>query len=1075
MKTCMQIFLLVLLVFIASVEAQNKSEPFKTQAELLMREGRYAEAIDQLDKYVTANPRVAKGYHLRALCFEKTMQYQYSVLDLRRAVRLDASNKEIRNDLSRVIGKWHELLYQKIDGHKRDLAIDPNKAFTYLEIGKSYRWLEEWSDAESWYDQYLKRDDNASPDEIIRYTEILAKTGSIIKGERILKKFVERYPTDWRLWSRYGYFVMWLGKNNLALDAFTKSLGFKPFFQEALDGLDLAKREGYLTQFPGRAFERVEYPIDRYYRLLEKNQEDDSLRYSLTRELISANRYEEAYQQLQALSPKHAEEEYYKSLLKKVTDYRDSTFNNAVESNTAILKEDPTNKGAVLKLAEAYGNLYYYDNALEVLSEYLQDIPENQDLDVRFLYAKYLAWNYEWEKSQSVLNKLLEIEPNNLDYILLRGQIGSWTVQDLDQAEKDLLKVYDGRPNSLPTVLGLVTVYSWKNNYPEAKKYLDIAHGLAPRSSEVESAESNYQLHLSAYEEVKVFEIKGEVGKLAQEGKCEEALTKYEEYRSKRTALTRDELIEFADVASCAKQYNKAIEAYNSILSESFDYRVALSRAKNYYYNQDTAKAVEELESLSKLNPDDDEAKLFLADTYVFTQNPNKAEEIYKSLLTKTEDENSKENLYNKMLFAGDAYVVKKEFDKANNLYGLLEQKSANGNFKRELILRKIYLSNALIQDNKLDEAHELMEKINYSDSDTSLTRELNQSRFALGDSYVNQEKYGTAEDMYNKVIETTVDTSEVSIAKQRIEWLPPSGFQRGISSVGTFFSYFLPTNMGASPFAAYYRDNQKFQIYNYGVRADAGFIGFLSLGALWSKSTIDNSVVTNDFIQFKGIGTIFISRNFSMSGSYGVLRPRGEPQRNIGDVILKFEKPDEALIQLSYENNDARMFLYSPNMIYLRLNENMYRFLGYYDHKSVARISGSYNYFKMSDGNEGNDLQIRLGRKFQTLGMFGYEYYFSDYAFISPYYYSPKNFQSHSLWTEWKWLLVQNLKLKTGGKIGYVPDVDFVISEIFAEATYNPIISLNITGRIGYGNSFRYDSSYKFFSASIFIYWGVF
>ncbi|MDZ7763108.1 MAG: hypothetical protein U5K00_01590 [Melioribacteraceae bacterium] len=44
-----------------------------------------------------------------------------------------------------------------------------------------------------------RRDDDASPDEIIRYTEILSHTGSIRKGEIILEEFVSRYPEDWRL------------------------------------------------------------------------------------------------------------------------------------------------------------------------------------------------------------------------------------------------------------------------------------------------------------------------------------------------------------------------------------------------------------------------------------------------------------------------------------------------------------------------------------------------------------------------------------------------------------------------------------------------------------------------------------------------------------------------------------------------------------------------------------------------------------------------------------------------------------------------------------------------------------
>ncbi len=1075
MKFNLKIFLLLLAIFSITSRAQNKSDILKRQARILISEGRFAEAVDQLNKYITANPRIAEGYHIRGLCYEKMIQYQYSVLDLRRAVRLDPSNALIRKDLSRVISVWHELLFRRIDGLKRDLAIDPKKAFTYLEIGKCYRWLEEWRDAEYWYDEYLKRDDNASPDEIIRYTEILAKTGSITKGERILKKFVELYNDDWRLWSRYGYFTLWLGKNKIALEAFTTSLSFKPFFKEAQDGLDLAKRQGYLTLYQGRAFERVEYPIDRFYRLLYKNPDNDELRFKLVNELVTANRYEEAYQQLQYLSPKHSDEDNYKLLWKTVTDYRDSTFNRAVMLYTGKIKENPFDKESVMKLADAYANLYYYDNAIEILNEYLQDVPEDKDQDIRFKYAKYLAYNYEWEKALQQINVLLKQDPENLDYKLLRGQIGVWTTQDITLAESDLLSVIEVRSNDLPALLSLVNVYLWKKNFPEAKKYLDIAVQIAPQDPEVQTAQSNFQLHLSAYEESKVFELKEEAGKLVVEGKCEEAFNKYEEYKSKRTALTNDELMEYADMASCAKHFDKAIGAYDKILAAGFDYKVALQRAKNYYYNKDTAKAVQELESLSKIKPDDYDARLFLADTYILTDEPAKAESIYDELLIKAADEKSRNDLYLHMVYNGEAYIRIKNFDRANLIFSEIEKSTANSDILKELMMGRIYLTNAYIQNNQLDNAINEITMYQKTISELGFQKELNNSRLSLGDAYVLQERYGRAEDLYDDIIRSTTDTSEMKITKQRIQWLPPYGFQRGLTGIGNILSYFLPTNLGLSPFSSFYKDNQSLRRYDYGVRADAGFIGSLAFGASWTRINISNSKTSMYLTQLKGIATIFFSKYLSLAGSYGILRPQGEGDRRVYEGILKYEKPDEMLLQLSYENNDARIFFYSQQLLYNRFSTDMFRFAGYYNYKTLIRISGAYNYYRISDSNEGNDFQLRFGKRFFDDGLVGYEYYFLNYAFVSPNYYSPKNFESHSLWAEWEWLPKRNLKVRFGGKIGYVPSVDFTISEIFGEANYNVLSSLIITARLGYINSFRYDASYKGFSTSIFAYWGIF
>lgn len=1073
MKIILKIFLLLL--FVSAYQAQNKSDYLKQQAQLLMQGGRFGEAIDELNKFISANPREPSGYYLRALCYEKRIDYQYAVLDLRRAIRLDPNDEKIRNELDRVIAIWHRQLYAKIDGHKRDIAIDPKKANSYLEIGKSYRWLEEWKNAEIWYDEYLKRDDNASPDEIIRYTEILAKTGSILKGEKILKKFTSRYPTDWRLWSRYGYFTLWLGKNKIAENAFKTSLGFKPYFKEAEDGLDLAKHQGYLTQYQGRAYENTEYPIDKYYRILESAPDKDQIRQDLVGELINAKRFEEAFQQLQFLTSKHAEEEKYKTYSKLISSFRDSTLNEKVEHYTDLLKSNPADKDAVINLSMAYANLYYYDSAIEILNEYLTNIPQDQALDARFLYSKYTAYNYEWDKSITQLNKLLEYDPENLDYQLLRGQISAWTLKDIDLGEKCLLNVYQKRPKDVNALIALSSLYLWKNDFSESKKYLDIAKSISSANPDFETAESNYALHLSAFEEEKVFKLRTEAGELSLNGKCEEALSKYDDFKSKRSALSREETMEYAAIISCTKDYKRAIGIYDNLLTTQYDFNIALERAKNYIYDRDSLKAIDELESLNKSNPDDQEVRALLGDAYLMNGKLYNSESIYRELLSKSSDEKSKNDILQRMTNLGEGYANNKNYNKADSIYNEVLTLTNDEKLKNNVYQKQLWLGDALIQDNKLDEAESLFNDLNAVVRDSTIKNDLNTRRLYLGDAYSKNERFGYAKDIYSDLLSAAKDTSEIRTIQQRIAWLPPSGFSRGFYSIGNFLSYLLPTNMGLAPFSSYYKDNEKFQFWNYGLRYDAGFIGFLSLGAFWSKTFLYNTFDRREFTQYKGLASIFFSKYFSLSGSYGVLNYTGELNRRIGDLTLQYQKPDEALVSFSYENNDARMVLYSPNILYTRFNINIYRANLYYNYKTEVKLLLKYNFYDIGDGNLGNDIQIRLGKKFLEYGMFGYEYYFSDFKFISPYYYSPQNFDSHSLWAEGNWFFKNNLKITVGGKIGYVPMLDFIIGEVFSEIKYNPFLNLIISGRLGYSNSYRYDYSYKSFSAMVTVFWGIY
>ncbi len=295
-----------------SVKAQSTVDAMKMEAQREMNVGRYGEAIDLLNKYIAAHPQQPEGYNLRGLCYEKRQQFELSVYDYRSARKLAPNNKEINANLSRATNTWYTLLYNNIEGYRREIAINPKNPDNYLEIGKAYKNLGEWAVAEQWYDKYLTMT-HASSDEIIRYSEILAKTNHIAKGWPILKRYTEEYPNDQRLWSRYGYFSLWLGKNKIAIEAFENSLALKPYFKEAMDGLDQARGKGYVyTINDTSVYKRYNYglpqvqpayvyPIDRYYKMLKRNPADNDTRLTLIKALYKANRFEEAAQQLKIL------------------------------------------------------------------------------------------------------------------------------------------------------------------------------------------------------------------------------------------------------------------------------------------------------------------------------------------------------------------------------------------------------------------------------------------------------------------------------------------------------------------------------------------------------------------------------------------------------------------------------------------------------------------------------------------------------------------------------------------------------------------------------------------------------
>lgn len=631
----------LLVLLSTAAMAQQLSDEVKMMKQVAMTHmeaGRYGEAIDLLNKYIAATPRQPEGYNLRGLCHENRGQFQYAVLDFRRAIKLDKNFLEARTNLSRAQSVWFEQLRKKIKGHEREIAIDPVNPYNYLEIGKSYRWMEEWALAEKWYDEYLLRDDNASPDEIIRFSEILAKLKKIKKGEIILKKWVDRYPDDWRLWSKYGYFTMWLGNYRNAENAFRTALGFKPFFKEALDGLDQATKQAYVTQQDPRSFEK-EFPIDRYYRIIRNNPNAVDTRFNLVDELIKADRIEEAYQQLQILRVRNSKDPRFDERWNYVTLYREELYQSMVKDYKTKIQEDKSNKVAASKLAEYYEFLGVYDSAQQVLEFYFYEVPDEKDERLKFQYAKIAYRNQDTSLAFQLTDELVDEHPNNMDYKLYRAQLALWNNVDLDMSENYLEDVLKKRPNSLEALIAMGSLQLIKQDFETAQTYVDRAKAINRNYPDVLTLQSNIDFQKLSYEEQERYRILEEGRQYVIDGDCSKALPYYEQYIAE-VEPNRLLLKEYADVLYCSQQLDKALNMYDQILAQEYIYEAALQRANILYAKNDSSRAITAYKDLSEKEPEKFEPHLNLADAYARWSRPDSANVIYDSLLTWDLDSN---------------------------------------------------------------------------------------------------------------------------------------------------------------------------------------------------------------------------------------------------------------------------------------------------------------------------------------------------------------------------------------------------------------------------------------------------
>ncbi|HCY76421.1 MAG TPA: hypothetical protein DHV28_10910 [Ignavibacteriales bacterium] len=941
------LFLILFFSFNSSFLPQNiNSAKYKSEALQLISAGRYGEAIDILNKYVSANPTSADGFNLRGMCYEKRGNYEYAVYDFRTAKKLKPNDDEISSNLNRTTSDWYKILYNKIEGYKREIAINPAIAQNYLEIGKCYKNLGNWSEAEIWYDTYLEKA-TASSDEILRYTEILAKNNHIAKGEPILKTYTEKFSDDHRLWSRYGYFTYWLGKNKLAIDAFTRALEIRPYFKEAIDGMDLAKGKGYIYSVNdttsrwnyGMGSTAKEYEIDRLYRILKNSPDDSDKRFKLIEQLITVQRFEEAHQQLKILEPNFSNQTRFKELWDRVTTLKKSYYAERIKFYEDQLKKDSGNKKALIELAKFYSYNQDFALSINLYKTYLSKYPN--DNEIKFKLAQLLMWQNDLCDAKIIVDEIIASSPDNKDYLLLAAQINYWLEEELGYTQTLFEKVLKLEPENSEALFALANLHLRQNNLLEAEKLFHKMSLIDSISGQFISLKRNLEIAQNKNEVIQQNKILNDARNLVSQKDYEAAVEYFNKYLVTNPE-NKSVKLELANVYISKSEISKAIKIYSDILKSGDDFELEKQRAKVYLWNGDSILALKEFRKLNQKCPDDIETKLLLGDSYLQNGQVQNAKIIYNELL------------------------------------------------------------------------------------------------FNSPDSY---------------------------ILKTRLGWL--GGNER--FSLNRF-----PAYVQLIPRAYYFTDNTEFSYSNFGVGFDLGVTNFLAIGFAGSRGELSSANNDLRFNQLKGSAYIRFNEIISASGSFGQTYFLNNIKENIIEFSLLAQKKNIFNISTFLNFSDAAFILYSPFLVDARLNAYHLGINGEYKFKNNLLIKGKYSFMDVSNNNSGNQFSVRIGKLFEYDITAGYEYYFYSFDFITQLYWSPKNFESHSLWTDLNLYRDDVFEFNIGGKIGLIPQNDYVLSEFYASIKYQIIKNLLLQSQFFTGSSFRSNTGYRSNSIQVSLVWGL-
>jgi tetratricopeptide (TPR) repeat protein len=618
--------------------AQNDPASVKREAVRNMTAGRFGEAITLLDRYLQLKPEDAEGYRLRGKCYQSRGQLENAVEDLRKAASLDPENGELGKEVGRAAETLRTKVETQIDGYKRELARNPNAVDPYLQIAKAYRSIDDFRAAEQWYDGYI-RHTVAPPPEILRYCEVLARASHLQKGETILQQYIQKYPQNADLQSRLGYFLLWQGKYQQSQRAFQKALSLSPSLAEARQGLVEARATEATSRQPAsspreaRGPQLPDSPVDRFSRILQAHPQDEEARYSLVRALVNVSRFDEALKQLDTLSLRLADSIRVSETRYALFAVRDSVVRVRIAENLEILTDRPDNRAAILRIADYYGEVGNYQEALGYLSRYLAGLPDSAATDVRFRYARYAAWGKQFDGALAVLNMLLKSSPGNSEYQLLYGQITVWAERDLDQGIRYLNNVLRRSPTDLPALLTMSSAQVIQKNYPAARQYLDRARTIDPASNQLKAAQEFLEEGLRAESDRANFALLENARQLAASGDCPGAVKKYEEYFARVPKPGRTVQLAYADAQSCAKNHKRAIEICDQLLAEEYDFDVALMKAKNVLWGGDSLEALSEFTKLRAEKPENFAAGLFLGESYQGMGRTEEARKVFQGLL----------------------------------------------------------------------------------------------------------------------------------------------------------------------------------------------------------------------------------------------------------------------------------------------------------------------------------------------------------------------------------------------------------------------------------------------------------
>ena len=241
MKNLFQIFGIIVaavLCVLTNISAQTVDEGIA-----LVQQKKYEEAKSVFERLIDKNKNDAEAhYHLGLLFMNrnfKNRDVDNAVDELEKAVDLNPNNADFQFRYGAALGEKAQnaglikkaLLAPKIKkAFAKSVELNPQNSRARIALAQYYLIAPSimgGDEAEGW----KQLDEAIALDEIQGRTvkaSFLARAKKNNEAEDEYKILVNAYPKDWRVWKNYGYFCLYIDRNDEAIKYFQKYVVLRP-------------------------------------------------------------------------------------------------------------------------------------------------------------------------------------------------------------------------------------------------------------------------------------------------------------------------------------------------------------------------------------------------------------------------------------------------------------------------------------------------------------------------------------------------------------------------------------------------------------------------------------------------------------------------------------------------------------------------------------------------------------------------------------------------------------------------------------------------------------------------------